>query len=303
VLFTIRELRTENDPVNLKPQDILFLLKLVALRKKTWSFNKIALDLGMSPSEVHAAAKRAIAARLAVKDNGNIYPNIRNLEDFLLHGVQYVFVPDRGGLNRGMPTAYAAAPMDSYFVKDNEPPPVWPDPEGEVRGASFSPLYKSAPQAAKNDPKLYELLVLVDAIRDGRIREKGVAEKELKMRLGTQSKGKQPMQKGTHDQLVIGGEIEVSRAALAEIAKRFHIRRLYLFGSAARSELRPDSDIDLLVEFESNGAPSLGGIVEIQDAFNKLFHGRKVDVATPSILKNPYRKRAIEKDMAVLYAA
>jgi predicted nucleotidyltransferase len=43
--------------------------------------------------------------------------------------------------------------------------------------------------------------------------------------------------------------------------------------------------------------------VEIQDAFEKLFHGRKVDVATPSILNNPYRKRAIEKDMEELYAA
>jgi hypothetical protein len=151
--------------------------------KIPWSFNKLAIDLGMSPSEIHAAAKRAIAARLAIKENSDIYPNIRNLEDFLLHGVQYVFVPDRGGLSRGMPTAYASAPMDSYFVDVNEPPPVWPDPEGKVRGTIFSPLYKSVPEAAKQDSKLYELLVLVDAIRDGRAREKSIAEKELKKRL------------------------------------------------------------------------------------------------------------------------
>ena len=169
--------------MNLKPQDILFLLKLVAMGKIPWSFNKLAIDLGMSPSEIHAAAKRAIAARLAIKENSDIYPNISNLEDFLLHGVQYVFVPDRGGLSRGMPTAYASAPMDSYFVDVNEPPPVWPDPEGKVRGTIFSPLYKSVPEAAKQDSKLYELLVLVDAIRDGRAREKSIAEKELKKRL------------------------------------------------------------------------------------------------------------------------
>ena len=169
--------------MNLKPQDVLFLLKLVAMGKIPWSFNKLAIDLGMSPSEIHAAAKRAIAARLAIKENSDIYPNIRNLEDFLLHGVQYVFVPDRGGLSRGMPTAYASAPMDSYFVDVNEPPPVWPDPEGKVRGTIFSPLYKSVPEAAKQDSKLYELLVLVDAIRDGRAREKSIAEKELKKRL------------------------------------------------------------------------------------------------------------------------
>ena len=76
-----------------------------------------------------------------------------------------------------------------------------------------------------------------------------------------------------------------------------------LFGSAVRGNLKPDRDIDLLVEFENGGAPSLGGMVEIQEVFSELFGGRKVDVATPSILNNPYRKRAIEKDMEELYAA
>ena len=157
--------------MNLKPQDVLFLLKLVAMGKQPWSFNELSVDLGMSSSEVHAASKRALAARLAIKDGNNIRPNIRNLEDFLLHGIQYVFIPERGELNRGMPTAHAVAPLDAWFVEDNDPPPVWPDPEGEVRGERFSPLYKSAPVAAKNDPKLYQLLALVDAIRGGRVRE------------------------------------------------------------------------------------------------------------------------------------
>jgi len=166
--------------MNLKPQDILFLLKLVALGKKPWSFNKIALELGMSPSEVHAASRRALAARLALKEGENIWPNIRSL---LFHGIQYVFVPDRGGLDRGMPTAYASAAMDAWFVEDNEPPPVWPDPEGTVRGESFSPLYKSVPVAAKNDAELYQMLALLDAIRGGRARERDIAKKELKKRL------------------------------------------------------------------------------------------------------------------------
>jgi len=169
--------------MNLKPQDILFLLKLIAIDKKPWSFNSLAVELSMSSSEVHAAAKRALAARLAVKKEDLIMPDKRNLEEFLLHGIQYVFVPDRGGLNRGMPTAHAAEPLASEFVKDIEPPPVWPDPEGEVRGESFSPLYKSAPKAARNDPKLYMLLALVDAIRGGRAREREMAKKELTKRL------------------------------------------------------------------------------------------------------------------------
>ena len=103
--------------------------------------------------------------------------------------------------------------------------------------------------------------------------------------------------------VVIGQTIEVSRSALRELAQRTYIRRLLLFGSAARGELKSGSDIDLLVEFESGNAPSLSGIVEIQEAFTKLFHGRKVDMATPSILRNPFRRRAIEKDMKELYAA
>ncbi|MGD2118950.1 MAG: hypothetical protein PVG66_11365 [Chromatiales bacterium] len=169
--------------MNLKPQDILFLLKLVAWGKKPWSFNKLAVDLGMSPSEVHAAAKRTQAARLALKEGENIWPNVRSLEDFLFHGIEYVFVPDRGGLDRGMPTAHATVPMNAWFVEDNEPPPVWPDPEGKVRGETFSPLYKSVPVAARNDPELYQLLALVDAIRGGRVRERDIAKKELKKRL------------------------------------------------------------------------------------------------------------------------
>ena len=133
----------------LKPQDVLFLLKLVSLGEKSWTYNKMAIDLGMSPSEVHAAAARAMAARLALRRGERIQVNVRNLEEFLVHGIQYVFVPDRGELARGMPTVYAAAPLDSHFSAGDEPPPVWPDPEGRVRGASFSPLYKSAPEAAR----------------------------------------------------------------------------------------------------------------------------------------------------------
>jgi len=169
--------------MHLKSQDILFLLKLVSNKDNTWSFNKLAIDLGMSPSEVHAASKRVIKAKLAIKQDGQLRPVIRNLLEFLITGIQYVFVPERSGLNRGMPTAHAAEPLLSHFMPNNEPPPVWPDPEGEVRGESFSPLYKSAPYAAKRDSELYQLLALVDAIRGGRARERELAKKELKIRL------------------------------------------------------------------------------------------------------------------------
>jgi hypothetical protein len=60
---------------------------------------------------------------------------------------------------------------------------VWPDAEGSVRGIEFSPLYKNVPQAALRDTKLYELLALVDAIREGRAREREVAIRELTARI------------------------------------------------------------------------------------------------------------------------
>lgn len=167
----------------LKPQDLLVMLKLVALKQTGWSYNAVALALGMSPSEVHAAVKRALTARLALREGDIIFPNNRNMEEFLVHGLKYVFVPEKGELTRGIPTGYAAPPLESFFPISSEPPPVWPDADGEVRGEAFSPLYKSVPKAAREDRNLYELLVLVDAIRGGRARERDIAVKEIRKRL------------------------------------------------------------------------------------------------------------------------
>lgn len=167
----------------LKPQDVLILMKLVLVGKGEWSYNSLAVSLCMSPSEVHAALKRALAARLAVRAAERLVPNISNLKEFLLRGLKYVFIPERGGMTRGMPTMYAGPPLVGKLLSTGEPPPVWPDPEGEVRGQSFSPLYKSAPKAARNDVGLYELLVLIDAIRGGNAREGRMAAEELRQRL------------------------------------------------------------------------------------------------------------------------
>lgn len=167
----------------LKPQDVLVVLKLVAIGQQSWSYAWLAVQLDMSPSQLHSAVQRAIAARLAVRSEAGIVPQLRNLEEFLIHGLQYVFVPERGELTRGIPTGYAAPPLRKHFPSTEEPPPVWPYPEGKTRGVSFSPLYKLAPRAATADAKLYELLVLVDAIRGGRAREREIAIKALKKRL------------------------------------------------------------------------------------------------------------------------
>lgn len=165
----------------LKPQDIFILLKIIALGRNDWSYSSLANDLFMSPSEVHAGVKRAASARLI---NINLKQPVKNaLVEFLVHGIKYSFPPDLGSITRGLPTSYAGPPLNLKFSFSDKAIPVWPDPEGEIRGYSFSPLYKSAPMAAKKDIILYEYLVLVDAIRDGRAREREYAVKEINVRL------------------------------------------------------------------------------------------------------------------------
>jgi hypothetical protein len=162
----------------LKPQDLVVVLKLVSSDEKP-SYNRLANELSISPSEAHAAVQRAIQGGLL---DAKRKPNRRVLLDFILHGVRPAFFPERGGVTRGMPTAHAAPPLCEEIMGDDLPP-VWPDPEGTVRGETLEPLYRTVPTAAKNDPQLYELLALVDAIRIGRARERALAEKHLTERL------------------------------------------------------------------------------------------------------------------------
>lgn len=100
-----------------------------------------------------------------------------------------------------------------------------------------------------------------------------------------------------------GVMFKVPRRALREVCERHHVRKLSVYGSAARSDFSPESDIDLLVEFAPDRSPSLGGMVALKDELTALFKGRRVDLATPSILRNPYRRQAIERDLRRLYAA
>ena len=168
--------------MNLKPQDVLVLLKLIALGDEPWTYASLAVDLYMSSSQIHSAIQRSVRSELAFESNDRIFVHVRNLEEFLIHGMRYLLVAERGAKSRGMATLTSAAPLAALFV-DSDEPTVWPDPSGDVRGESLAPIYKTAPQAAREDPELYELLVIADALRAGRAREKQAAKKELKKRL------------------------------------------------------------------------------------------------------------------------
>lgn len=167
----------------LRPQDVFVLLKLLSYKGHRPPIAKLASDLSMSGSQVHASLNSLRRSRLVASSQDGGRPNLKAVQEFLIHGLKYAFPPRRGEITRGIPTGYAAAPLNRHIEAGSDPPPVWPTPDGTVRGMSVEPLHKMAPVAVLHDSTLYELLALVDALRDGRVRERELAEKELTARL------------------------------------------------------------------------------------------------------------------------
>lgn len=175
-----------NPQITLRPQDVVVLLRLALQDGPAPSYAALAEELKLTASEIHAGVERAVAAQLARKDAaGKPVVLLEPLRLFVQHGVRYCFPATRGEMTRGMPTSYAAQPLKALIVQPAEPPPVWPHKTGAVRGMAFYPLYPTVPDAAGAHPALYELLVLVDAIRGGSPRERAMAVAEFDKRLAT----------------------------------------------------------------------------------------------------------------------
>jgi len=151
----------------------------MALGHSDWSYSLLASELGMSQSEVHAAIKRATVAQLTHGGGAKIVPNADHLFEFIVHGLKYMCAPEFGRLCMGIPTAFSVPSLRMENPIATSIPYVWPDPESDVKGISFLPLYKSVPKAAKQDNELYILLALVDAIRGGCAIEQQRAKQEL----------------------------------------------------------------------------------------------------------------------------
>ena len=163
----------------LKPQDLYVLFALLSRRGGSATYPELAEQTGLALSAVHAALKRAVVSRLAMFQDRRPVVLKAQLREFVLFGAKYAFPPIWGTLTRGVPTAYAAAPLNRLIEPGSEPVPVWPHAEGEVRGLSLAPLYPSVPPAALKDERLYALLALFDAVRSGRARERDAAQKLL----------------------------------------------------------------------------------------------------------------------------
>jgi hypothetical protein len=189
----------------MKSQDIFILLKLVSLQQQgqfveidaanesdvdifpvsdPYSARGLAAALGISKSEVNASINRSIAVGMAIQDRVTNHPkaNRKAVLEFIIYGLKYVFPAKPAGIARGIPTSFSAPVLKGELLSAGEFVYVWPDARGKEKGQSVMPLFKSVPVAVKKDPRLYEYLALVDAIRLGNPRELKIAIKILKER-------------------------------------------------------------------------------------------------------------------------
>ncbi len=95
--------------------------------------------------------------------------------------------------------------------------------------------------------------------------------------------------------------LSITEEQLARFCRKRHIRRLSLFGSTLAGTARPDSDIDLLVEFEPGHEPGLLGLVSMEAELTVMLGGKKVDLRTPQDLSRYFREEVV-RSAEVQYA-
>lgn len=100
----------------------------------------------------------------------------------------------------------------------------------------------------------------------------------------------------------MGDGLSLEPAVLAALCQRYRIRKLSLFGSVLKGTARPDSDVDLLVEFDDSARPSLLDMAQIEIELSNLLGGRRVDLRTAAELSRYFRDEVI-RDAQVQYVS
>ena len=90
----------------------------------------------------------------------------------------------------------------------------------------------------------------------------------------------------------MSARIQLDKKKISEFCRRHHIRRLALFGSVLRDDFRPDSDVDVLVEFEPGCVPGLIRLAGMEIELSAMV-GRKVDLRTPAEISRYFRERVL----------
>jgi hypothetical protein len=171
--------RSSTVQIAIKPQDLYVLFALLTRRDSDPTYAQLGAQTGLAPSAVHASMKRAAVAGLAIFRDGKPAVLKPQLREFVFGGAKYAFPAMYGRISKGVPTSYAAPPLNSVIAPSSDPVPVWAHKNGSVRGVSLAPLYPTVPEAALRDPDLYSVLALFDAYRSGQARERSAAQKLL----------------------------------------------------------------------------------------------------------------------------
>ena len=92
----------------------------------------------------------------------------------------------------------------------------------------------------------------------------------------------------------MNSQVSIPKDALAAFCRKHGIRRLSIFGSALREDFGPESDVDVLVEFEEGRVPGLFGFAGMELELSELFSGRKIDLRTPDDLSRYFRQEVLD---------
>ncbi len=163
----------------LQPADIVVLFALLN-ESEGWTLRSLADRLGVQHSKVQRALERLANAGLYDADRRQVVPHA--VEEFVDHALRYLHPVHEGALVRGVPTAWGAAPLKDEILS-TEPPPVWPEPRGKVRGQAVEPLDARLPALTRSWPEVAELAALADALRLGDARTRAAAQKHLHERI------------------------------------------------------------------------------------------------------------------------
>jgi hypothetical protein len=161
----------------IKKPDIYVLGGLLAHRGD-WTYRSLADRLYVPHPVVQRALARGQDADLYLSERREVH--VPHFEEFAIHALRFVAPAQLGRLVPGVPAAWAAEPMAGAIRSSGEePPPVWPYAQGQVRGQAIEPLHLAAPEAVEDWPELGEILALLDSLRAGDARVRRVAEDVL----------------------------------------------------------------------------------------------------------------------------
>ncbi len=88
--------------------------------------------------------------------------------------------------------------------------------------------------------------------------------------------------------------IPIPHTEIAAFCRKYHIRSLALFGSVLMEDFTPESDIDILIEFEEGKTPGFFTILTMEEELSELFGGRKIDIRTPEDLSRYFRHDVVD---------